>query len=156
MDIDASIEQVAGILVREGFKFGTAGDKRSYRLLFGSTAVFIHFHTWQDDSVVITVSSPILLDIDPESPGAAQALNLLEELNRQHYFARFTFTGTTLEVDYDLLGDHLQAAELANAIHVIAGAADHLDDHLLAALGGKKYETKLAEWASDGDEEQPL
>lgn len=153
MDVDASIEQVAGILVREGFNFDTSNDRRSYRLMFGSAAVFIHFHKWQDDSVVITVSAPILLDIDPESAGAAEALNMLDELNRGQFFARFTFGGTTLEVDYDLLGDHLQAAELSNAIYVIAGAADALDDELLERLGGKKYETKLEEWASEGDDE---
>lgn len=153
MDIEASIEQVAGILVREDFKFDTANDRRSYRLMFGSVAVFIHFHTWQDDGVVITVSCPILLDVDPESAGAAEALNMLDELNRGQFFARFTFGGTTLEVDYDLLGDHLQAAELSNAIYVIAAAADALDDALLERLGGKKYETKLEEWASEAEDE---
>lgn len=153
MDLDASIEQVAGILVREGFKFDTAEDKRSYRLLFGSAAVFIHFRQWQEASVVITVSSPILLDIDAESPGAAAALNTLNDLNREHFFARFTFTGDILQADYDLLGDHLQARELSNAIYVIAAAADHLDDELLDSLGGKQYETKLEEWASEPDDD---
>jgi len=153
MDLEASIEQVAGILVREGFKFDVADDGRSYRLLFGSAAVFIHFRSWQEDSVAISVSSPILLDIDPEGPGAAAALNALNDLNREHFFARFTFTGTIFQADHDLLGDHLRAAELANAIYVIAAAADHLDDELLESLGGKRYETKLEEWSSESDEE---
>jgi hypothetical protein len=154
MDVEASIEQVAGILVREDFNFGTAQDGRSYRLLFGSAAVFIHFESWHTDSVVITVSSPILQDIEPESPGAARAYTLLNELNRSRYFIRFTFDDGTLAADYDLLGDTLQAAELVNAIYAVAAAADHLDDALIEEIGGKKYETVLEEWDLEHDEEQ--
>ena len=82
MDVDASIEQVTGILVREGLRYQMSADGRTHRLLFGSAAVFIDFNEWQDDSVVITVHSPVLQDIDPESAGAAQALNMLNDLNR--------------------------------------------------------------------------
>ena len=69
MDVDASIEQVTGILVREGLRYQMSEDGRTYRLLFGSAAVFIDFDAWQDDGVVITVHSPVLQDIDPESAG---------------------------------------------------------------------------------------
>src|ERR1700759_5768380 len=82
MDVDASIEQVTGILVREGLRYQTSEDGRTYRLLFGSAAVFIDFDTWQDDGVVISVHSPILQDIHAESAGAAQALNMLNDRNR--------------------------------------------------------------------------
>ena len=111
------------------------------------------FRVWRESEVVITVSSPILLDIDPDSPGAAAAYNQLNELNTEHFFARFTFTGEILQADYDLLGDNLQAAELSNAIYVIAAAADHLDDELVDTLGGKPYEDKLQEWASESDDD---
>ena len=147
MDVDASIEQVTGILVREGLRYQTTEDGRTYRLLFGSAAVFIDFDTWQDSSVVITVHSPVLQDIDSESAGAAQALNLLNELNRGFFFVKFTFRDGILVARYDLLGDTLQAGELVNALYEIAGAADRLDDELSEMLGGKPYEAKLSEWA---------
>src|SRR3954468_7750579 len=151
VDVDASIEQVTGILVREGLRFHMSADGATYRLLFGSAAVFIDFDTWQDDSVVITVHSPVLQDIHPESAGAAQALNLLNDLNRSFYFVKFTFRDGILIARYDLLGDALQAVELVNALYEIAGAADRLDEELAGALGGKPYEAKLEEWGQNGD-----
>ncbi len=150
MDVDASIEQVTGILVREGLRYQMSADGRTYRLLFGSAAVFIDFDDWQDDSVVITVHSPVLQDIDPESAGAAQALNLLNELNRSFFFVKFTFRDGILVARYDLLGTTLQAVELVNALYEIAGAADRLDDELAGLLGGKAYERKLEEWTGGG------
>ena len=96
---------------------------------------------------MITVHSPVLQDIDPESAGAAQALNLLNELNRSFFFVKFTFRDGILIARYDLLGDTLQAVELVNALYEIAGAADRLDDELAETLGGKPYEAKLSEWA---------
>ena len=144
MDIDASIEQVAGILVREELKFQTAPDGAGYRLLFGSTAVFINFMTWRD-GVSITVSAPILQDIDPGAPGAAIALNRLNELNMNHRFIKFVFDEGALMAIYDLLGDRLQAAELLNAVYVVAAAADHLDDELIDEIGGKRFEDVMEE-----------
>ena len=154
MDVEASIEQVAGILVREGLNFQTAKDGNSYRLLFGSAAVFINFREWDGDSVVITVHSPVLQDIDPGSPGAALALNRLNELNRRHFFVKFVFTKDTLIVDYDLLGDRLQAPELLNAVYTVAAVADDLDDKLVVELGGKRYEDVMQEWESEEEEEE--
>lgn len=149
MDVEASIEQVTGIIVREGLRYHMSADGRTFRLLFGSAAVFIDFAPWQDDGVLITVHSPVLQDIDPESAGEAQALNLLNDLNRSFFFVKFTYRDGALIARYDLLGDTLQAGELVNALYEIAGAADRLDDELGDMLGGKPYEAKLSEWAGD-------
>lgn len=151
MDVETSIEQVAGFLVREGLKYHVSGDGRTYRLRFDSAAVFIDFREWQDDSVVIIVHSPVLQDIHPDSAGAAQALNLLNDLNRSFFFVKFTYRDGVLIARYDLLGESLQAGELVNAVYEIAGAADRLDDELSEALGGKPYEAKLNEWSQNGD-----
>jgi len=145
VDVEASIAQVAGILLEEGLRYHVSGDGRTYRLRFDSAAVFIDFREWQDDSVVIIVHSPVLQDIDPASPGAAQALNLLNDLNRSFFFVKFTFRDGVLVARYDLLGESLQTGELVNAIYEIAGAADRLDDELADALGGKPFEVKLNE-----------
>lgn len=144
MDIDASIEQVAGILVREDLKFQMSADGGGYRLLFGSTAVFVSFMPWRE-GVSITVSAPVLQDIDPAAPGAAVALNRLNELNMNHRFIKFVFDDGALMAIYDLLGDRLQATELLNAVYVVAAAADHLDDELIDEIGGKRFEDVLEE-----------
>ena len=151
MDVDASIEQVTGILVREGLRYHMSVDGRTHRLLFGSAAVFIDFNEWQDDSVVITVHSPVLQDIDPSSAGAAQALTMLNDLNRSFFFVTFTYREGILIARYDLLGETLQSGEMVNALYEIAGAADRLDDELAEVLGGKPYEVKAEEW-SGGEE----
>jgi hypothetical protein len=152
MDVEASIEQVAEILTREGLRFQAASDGRSFRLLFGSAAVFIDFQPWQDDSVVITLHSPVIQDIDPESVGAAQALNILNDLNKRFFFVKFIYGDGTLFAEYDLLGETLQSGELVNALYEVAGAADNLDDQLADMLGGKVYEVKMEEWARRDDE----
>ena len=74
--------------------------------------------------------SPVLQDIHPESAGAAQALNMLNDLNRSFFFVKFTYRDGILIARYDLLGETLQAGELVNALYEIAGAADRLDDEL--------------------------
>ncbi|MEA2124057.1 MAG: hypothetical protein QOI80_839 [Solirubrobacteraceae bacterium] len=154
MDVNASIEQVAGILVREDFKFSTSDDGRSYRLLFGTAGVFIHFTPWGESSVTIKVHSPVVQDIDPESPGGAEALNLLNDLNQGHLYVKFRMVGGTLIAEYDLLGDHLQAAELRNALITVAAAADNLDDDLADRLGGKRFDTKLEEWDLEQEQDE--
>jgi hypothetical protein len=153
VEVQASIEQVAGILVREGLLFQLAREeRRHYRLRYGSAAVFIQFHRWGRRSVVITVSSPVLQDVDEESAGAARALNLINSLNSTHYYLRFTFDEGMLLAEYDLLGDELQADELLNAVHTVGSVADHLDDELHDLVGGKRFADKLEEWAVDGDD----
>jgi hypothetical protein len=155
VDLYASIEQVAGILLREDFKFDTSEDGRSYRLLFGTAGVFIHFTVWNETSVAIKVHSPVVQDIDPESPGGAEALNLLNQLNQGHLFVKFRLVEGTLVAEYDLLGDNLQATELQNALLTVAAAADSLDDDLADRLGGKRFDMKLEEWAERQQDELP-
>lgn len=144
MDVQTSIEQVAGILFREDLAFQTHPEGDGYRLLFGSAAVFVSFHEWQD-GVAITVSSPIVQDIDESGPGAAVMLNTLNELNRSHRFLKFVYDDGTLLAVCDLLGDALQAKELLNAVFIVAAAADELDDTLVEQVGGKRYEDLLEE-----------
>ena len=155
MDIQTSREQVAGILHREDFKFSMASDGSNYRLLFGSAAVFLDFYSWADgDSVLIKVSSPVVLEIDPESAGAAEAYNILNDLNHHHMLVKFRIADNTLIAEYDMLGDALQAIELRNAILTVASAADELDDDLADRLGGKRYDTKLEEWTTELEDDE--
>lgn len=159
MDLEQSVEQVAGILVREGLGFETRDDGKGYRLVFDSSAVFIGFTPWRDGTV-ITLTSPILQDIDPDGPGGAAALNLLNDLNKNSFFTKFTFDEGTFIVEYDLLADRLQADELMNALSVVATSAEVLDDELVDRLGGRPFRDVLEEregrGGEDGDDEDAL
>lgn len=150
MDRDQSIEQVAGILIREGLGFETRDDGQGYRLIFDSAAVFIGFSPWRDGTV-ITLSSPILQGIDETGPGGAAALNRLNTLNKNSFFTKFTFEDGTLIVEYDLLADRLQADELMNALSVVATSAEVLDDELVDELGGKPFREILEEREARGE-----
>src|SRR5688572_9601758 len=88
VDIASSVTKVADILVGESLRHEISSDGETCRLRFDSAEVFIDFNVWQDDGVVITVHS-VVQDIDPESPAAAQALNLLNDLNRAFFFVKF-------------------------------------------------------------------
>ena len=98
--------------------------------------------------------SPVLQDIHPESAGAAQALNMLNDLNRSFFFVKFTFRDGILIARYDLLGETLQAGELVNALYEIAGAADRLDDELAGLLGGMPYEASSRSGAASEPSDQ--
>jgi hypothetical protein len=151
MDIDASIEQVAGILHRADLQFETRPDGKAYRLLFvDGDAVFVDFKRWGDDSVAITVSSPALQELEEESIGAAIVLNRLNGLNDARRFIKYVYVDESLVVASDLLGDTLQAGELLNAIYGVANAAREVAEELQPEVGGKRH-FEMAECVADAD-----
>ena len=139
MDVMTSIEQVAGIFHREDLDFTTRPDGKAYRLAFVNDMVFVTFDTWQDDSVLITVTSPVLSDIDEDSVGAALVLNRLRELNASYRFVKFVFVDGTLIAAADVLGDELRSAPLLNAVYAVAHAANTVGDELEEVTGGSRY-----------------
>jgi hypothetical protein len=143
MDLQASIEQVAGILVREGLRFQVHDDGDHYRLLFEPDAVFIHFEQ-RGDAVRIFLTSPALQRLDPEDPGYALVLNRLNELNRRHGFVKWIVDDGTLMAVHDLLGDHLQAGELLNALGAMTTAVQEAVKELADEVGGERYAEAVA------------
>lgn len=144
MDIQQSIEQVAGILHRAGLQFDIRSDGAGYRLPFETVAVFVDVDGWGDGTVV-TVSSPILQGIDEDGPGAAVALNRLNDLNRAHRFLKFTFMDGYLVAVADLLGATLRQEQLLDVVYATASAADRLGPELADEVGGLTYGRWLAE-----------
>lgn len=138
MNLQASIEQVAGILVREGLAFQTLPGGDSYRVELGEDAVFINFHPWQGD-VCISLLSFALQDIDAdEAPGAITHAEL-GDLNDRHHFVKWTFLDGALMAEHDLLGTDLQACELLNAIYALAGATAETVHDLGEQTGGLRW-----------------
>lgn len=130
VDVASSVMKVTDILVGEQLRHEISADGQTCRLRFDSAEVFIDFNVWQDDGIVITVHS-VVQDIDPESPGAAQALNLLNDLNRSYFFVKFVFRDGLLIARRDLLGDTLSPAELVSALYEVSGATNRLREELV-------------------------
>jgi len=130
VNVASIVAKVNDILVGEQLRHEISGDGETCRLRFDSAEVFIDFNVWQDDGVVITVHS-VVHDIDPESPGAAQALNLLNDLNRSYFFVKFVFRDGLLIARRDLLGDTLSPAELISALYEVSGASNRLRGELV-------------------------
>lgn len=152
MDLQTSIEQVAGILVREGLSFETHEDGLSYRLWFGRDAVFLHFHPW-GDGVRIGVTSPVLHGLDLQDAGFAVVLNRLNDLNREFRFIKWTVEEDRLIAAHDLLGSELRAGELCNVIFAMAGAVNTTADELEPLTGALRYAAVVEANAPDADDD---
>lgn len=156
MDVNQSIEQVAGILHRADLNFETRADGRAYRLPFhGGNAVFVEFEPYGGDGVRVSLTSPVLDDIEPGSPGEAIALNAVNRLNRRHRFVKFLYTDGTLLAAHDLLGEDLRGPGLVNAVHAMAAAADDVAGELEDETGGLRWadmEEIYEEAESEGSE----
>lgn len=139
MDIQQSVEQVAGILHRAELEFDTHPDGDGYRLCFESAGVFIAFAPWRD-GVRVVLTSPIVSDIEPGTAGEAAALNELNRLNQEHGFLKFFYDEGTLVGAYDLLGDTLRAQDLLNGVFALAATAERLGEELAGELGGVTFE----------------
>ena len=145
VDMQMSIEQVAGILQRAGLTFETRADGDAYRLPFDDgDAVFVLFDDY-GDGVRVYLSSPVLDEIEPSSAGEAATLNALNGLNKRFPFMKFVYDDGTLLAVHDLLGDELRGGDLLNAVHAIATAADTVASELEESTGGKRWEEVMEE-----------
>jgi hypothetical protein len=142
MEIQTSLEQAAGILLRADLHFQLHEDGRSYRLLFGRDAVFIQFRRW-GDGVRVRVNSPALQELDRGDAGYAVLLNRVGELNRDHVFVKWTVDDRLLLASHDLLGDELRACELVNSVGTMARAVRRAADELADVTGGTRYQDML-------------
>jgi hypothetical protein len=135
------IEQVAGILHRNGVEFDTRADGTQYRILLDSSATFVSFSDYGGRSVV-SLYSPILQEVD-EAGGVGPILEALNDLNAASRFGRFVYYPElrVIALEYDLLGDDLQEAELMNAIGLVSETANAQDEELKLVLGtGMSYQ----------------
>jgi len=154
MGAEEKMDQIAGIFSRNEVPFSRAQDGSDYRVLYGSTAVFVSVRPFQDGTV-IHFDAPVVIEFDLTG-NAGIAFSAVNSLNRDVYFAKFVVHEGeggrgTISVEMDLLGDALQSSELMNGLAVVAELADSNDDRLQADVGGKTYAEMLTE-----SENQPL
>lgn len=147
MNCQQSLEQVAGILQRAELTFDTSPDRRGYLVPFPAAAVHISVGPWRD-STVVTLTSPVLQEVDDESPGAALVLNKVNKLNRRYRFLKFFYRKGRLMAAADVLGDSLTAETLLNVVFGMASASARIADKLAEPSGGLSY----AQWRAQREE----
>lgn len=135
------IEQVAGILHRNGIEFDTRADGNEYRILLDSSATFVSFSRF-GERTMISFYSPVLQEID-EDGRIAEICELMNELNAASRFGRFVYYPElrAIALEYDLLGDDMQEVELMNAVGLVSETANAQDEELKLVLGtGMSYQ----------------
>ena len=135
MTREQCIALVRGYLGGDDLAFQENSERDSFRIAYGSSAVYIDFFAIGDRTGV-RVHAPVLADVKPDAP-----LERLATINAEVSFGKFAFyePTRTIEVEYDLLGWTLDADELHQAVHVVGDLADGWDDRLLADFGGKLH-----------------
>lgn len=147
MNCQQSLEQVAGILQRADLTFDTSPDGRGYLVPFPAAAVYVTVGPWREGAVV-TLTSPVLQEIDDEGPGAALVLNKLNKLNRRHRFLKFFYRHGRLVAAADLLGDGLTSETLLNVVFGMASVSARVAEKLAEPSGGLTY----AQWRAEREE----
>ena len=129
------IEQVAGILHRNGVEFDTRADGNEYRILRDSSATFVSFHRFGDRTMV-SLYSPVLQEVE-EADRIAEICQAMNDLNASSRFGRFVYYPElrVIALEYDLLGDDLQELELMYAVDLISSVANTQDEELKVRLG---------------------
>jgi hypothetical protein len=153
MELDRIVEQVHGILGIGNVPFSMNDDRTSFLIASGSARIFIVFRHW-NESVVVSVRSFVLDEVDSEGDRLMQIYERLNALNEERFFGKlYLQKPKTIVLEYDLLGDELDSKELLHALAMISSTADELDDLLSTELGtGVKAEemAKRAQGGGDG------
>lgn len=127
--------QIEGIL--EGNALGWTEEGGDVFLRFDSALVRIGLADWGTQTL-IQIRSNVLTHLD-----GGEAASILREANRlncETSFGKWVYYAdeTALCLEYDLLADHLQEAELMTALAAVARLADSHDDTLKGILGGRR------------------
>jgi hypothetical protein len=137
MQPDQATDYIAGILVRNQTRFSTRDDGRGYRVVYGSTAVFINVSPWGEDDTVVSLAATAV-----EQLGETKRQEVLERINKLNcdcYIGKFCLYGTAVRVEHDLLASHLQPPEFMGLLMAVASHAEQIGSELRAELGGKSW-----------------
>jgi T3SS (YopN, CesT) and YbjN peptide-binding chaperone 1 len=135
MDLERVIEQAHGILGIAGVPFTMNEDKTSFLVGFGSARLMLVFRHY-NESVVVSVRAFVLEEVDVSGDREQRIYERLNDLNGESFFGKLYLQEPgTIVLEYDLLGDELDAKELLHAVSTISGMADALDDSLSTEFG---------------------
>lgn len=108
-------------------------------LRFGSASVSVEISE-VGSQLVLLLRSTVVSDLD-ESSDRLTVLDEINSLNLRTSFGRWVLSsedGLYICLEYELLADHLQEAELMTALSSVARFADRYDGPLQAKFGGRR------------------
>jgi hypothetical protein len=162
MSREAIFDQIAGILAKSEIEFSVAEDNSTYWVPVpeGSTHVRIRCEDFGEDSTVVAIDAPLLQNVKLKRGSKNKILERLNDLNTSSYFAKFCVgededEAGTIWIEYEILGDNLQPAELFNAISVVGITGDRVDDELRGEFGGDRV-IDLAEAADRAEKKNEI
>ena len=137
MTVGSTKHLVVEILSANQLSFDEETDELQLR--FSSSLVSIGFDQ-VGEQVIIEMRSQVLREVPDFQAKVLELLRALNELNLRSRFGKWVAdeSRTTVALEYDLLGDHLQEEEFMTALAMIARLADREDDLLQTRFGGKK------------------
>jgi hypothetical protein len=127
-------QQIKAVLEANNLHWSESED--CFSLRFASAIVRVRTSAWGQQTL-IHIHSDVLTDVDSEHGEIVRSVNAL---NMRAVFGRWVYyyEDGVIGLEHDLLGDHLQEAELMTALAAVAREADRNDDLLQARFGGKK------------------
>jgi hypothetical protein len=135
-DIVASTIELARLALQaHGIGYEVEADDR-LGVDYGSARLKIVVRRTAESSVV-HISACVLDEIQLADEDEFRILRSLNERNRSLPYGKFFFDSSAgeIQVEYELLGDHMQDAEFMNGLTTVARIADDHDDVLRAELG---------------------
>lgn len=129
-------------------RFAVSDDRRVFDVPVpqGSAIVRIAFHPWGAKQTIVSLAAEVLIEIDLTASNRLEVLEDLNALNQTSLFGRFFLDADrrTIALQYELLGDELDAEELMNALYTVGVLADQADDELLRTLGTGRRASDVA------------
>lgn len=127
-------ELVETILTDRELRFDREGPR--LRVPHGSAEVFIDIDDLGGASI-ISVNAIVLDEVDLDGEREILALRAVNDRNKSIRFGKLLLdvTDRRIRLEYNLLGDFLQPAEIMNALTSVAQMADDHDDLLQGELG---------------------
>ncbi len=148
---DMVLDQVGGILSREGLDFTLDDDEPTYRLFFDSTMIMVTVLGSEDDPIV-KIHCPLLFDVDAH--GSREAiLARLNYINGEYRFLKTYLFGTTIVLHYAMPATELSAKNFMEAFHMVTSLSEMLDDTLKMELGGDRASDLVEQADVEGDAE---
>lgn len=147
------LDQVRLILQERGVEYELDTDAE-LRIAYGSAHVGLRVRDFQGATVIV-VKSRVLTEVPVEGESECFVLRSLNDRNRSLPFGKFYLDAAAREViaEYEIVGDHLQDAELMNAVVSVARMADDHDDLMQEEFRGGR---RAVDRAGEDEAAQPF
>lgn len=133
---DVVIDQVGGIMAREGLKVIWDDETGDHRLFFDSAMILVTVEG-DDDHPAVKIHCPMLFQVDAEGNRAA-ILARLNHLNGRYRFLKTYLLGSTVVSHYSMPAKELDAEDFSRALQLMVRVSEELDDTLMLELGGRR------------------